>query len=318
MGPTSSTFKFLKEFDLEENSLNGLQIKNVYIPEEIISNIFTYLSPSDILNCSSVCKRWFNIAKSNALWHTIYNEKEYPKKAKHLPWYVFYLYFATDNFKNLIENGNGQDGFKNWTIVYNGGDKFRVEKIPVGSDPLPEGIPDFRGKQSCFATSFEISSKYQVVDLKEKNLLKYIIRKYKPALYASEWFAGRFDCGCFYKLNILCNKNHIQPSPTMIPDPVRAYILAASIEKPDPASYSLSVEKKIEQWAGRAWEKVEILSKDYPEDIANIYFCHEGRDTMFWSGHYGSKMAGGVLRFDFDSILPTDDDVSDNEDDLSN
>ncbi|KAF2899432.1 hypothetical protein ILUMI_06741 [Ignelater luminosus] len=54
---------------------------------------------------------------------------------------------------------------------------------------------------------------------------------------------------------------------------------------------------------------IEIVITEYPDDIEELIFEHEGRDTQYWAGHYGSKMAGGVLKLLFDSIepLPTDE-----------
>lgn len=32
--------------------------------------------------------------------------------------------------------------------------------------------------------------------------MRYIIKEFSPKIYASEWFAGRFDCGCRYHFGI--------------------------------------------------------------------------------------------------------------------
>lgn len=45
-----------------------------------------------------------------------------------------------------------------------------------------------------------------------------------------------------------------------------------------------------------------MVLRDYPDGVNKIAFEHEGRDTQFWKGHYGSKMAGGVLKILFDTI----------------
>lgn len=47
-----------------------------------------------------------------------------------------------------------------------------------------------------------------------------------------------------------------------------------------------------------------MVIKDYPSGVNRIVFQHEGRDLQFWKGHYGSKMAGGVVKLLFDSIQP--------------
>lgn len=49
---------------------------------------------------------------------------------------------------------------------------------------------------------------------------------------------------------------------------------------------------------------MEVLVDDYADNILTIIFEHEGHDTQYWKGHYGSKMAGGVLKFVFDTIEP--------------
>ncbi|XP_066263081.1 F-box only protein 6-like [Euwallacea similis] len=302
--PDDKNIQFLGQFDLQGDPLNGLVLNGSYVPQEILVNILTYLTPSDILKCSLVCKNWHNIAKSNALWHDIYNYKEYPKKAKKLPWYVFYCFYTTDNFKNLIRNGNGQERFNHWNIVANEGDKFIVENEPYGSCPLPEE-PEFLGHTSCFATSYDKCAKYQEVDLKPKRLLRYIIRKYRPTLFASEWFVGRFDCAASYQLTISCTIAGNEWKPHYF-----RYRVQGTIDNRGSPDCFIETSGSIEQWENKPWEKKELYLSDYPPDIMKIHFYHEGQDRQYWKGHYGSKMAGGVLKFLLDSIKPIPEDIN--------
>ncbi|GLV43987.1 hypothetical protein CBL_12717 [Carabus blaptoides fortunei] len=93
----------------------------------------------------------------------------------------------------------------------------------------------------------------------------------------SEWFAGRFDCGCKYKLRArLYNKGELL--------------------------YEKAESRTVIQWAGHEWSKVEIACDNYGKGVTDIEFYHEGVDTQFWAGHYGSKMAGGVVKILFDSL----------------
>lgn len=46
------------------------------------------------------------------------------------------------------------------------------------------------------------------------------------------------------------------------------------------------------------------IAEKYSCEVNMIVFQHEGKDTQFWKGHYGSKMAGGVVKIMFDSIVP--------------
>lgn len=54
---------------------------------------------------------------------------------------------------------------------------------------------------------------------------------------------------------------------------------------------------------------MEMVISGYPKNVKKLIFEHEGQDTQFWKGHYGSKMAGGVVKILFDSIEPKKDDI---------
>lgn len=146
---------------LEVDSPNGLCFNNCYLPEEIVLNILSYVPPANLLNLTLVCKNWCNIIKSDHFWMHLYN-RYYSNKAKQLPWYVYYSFFTTKSYENLLRNRNGEDGFKHWLIMKNFGDEFRIEDPPSGADPLPADVKDFSGKTSCFATSFFECNKIQV------------------------------------------------------------------------------------------------------------------------------------------------------------
>lgn len=228
-------YQFHGPFTIEDET-NGLYFNGIYLPEEIVILILSYVNPQYILNASSVCKRWCNIIKSTTFWTRLYEQK-HNKPPEKLPWYVFYCYFSQqllDN--NLLKNGNGQEGFKYWQIIENGGNKFIVEQTPQGADRLPPDIPEFNGHKSCFATSFDSCIKRQEIQLKSK-LLYYIVNKFKPNIYMSEWVAGRFDCGCVYILTCLLKNN-----------------LEVVYDKS-------SQEFRVEQWKGKKWTKVQLLIK---------------------------------------------------------
>ncbi|KAF2891986.1 hypothetical protein ILUMI_14187 [Ignelater luminosus] len=106
---------------------------------------------------------------------------------------------------------------------------------------------------------------------------------YKPHIYLSEWTASSIHCGCIYKLQ--CGFVRSEPCEKYLNKPVAVHCVNKG--------------------------KIEIVITEYPEDIEELIFKHEGRDTQYWAGHYGSKMAGGVLKLLFDSIepLPTDENV---------
>nr|XP_023022304.1 F-box only protein 6-like [Leptinotarsa decemlineata] len=294
-------FEFHGSFEVE--TLNGLYLNDIYIPEELILNILSYVPAKDMLALTLVCKKWCNIIKSESLWMDIYN-RTHSRKAKNIPWYVYYCYFTTDNFSNLIKNGNGQEGFKHWKIIKNYGDEFKIENPPMGCDPLPSDVPEFYGQTGCFATSFHECFKIQEISLIKKRLLMYIMDKFMPHLYVSEWMAGRFDCGCTYTLGV---QGHSEKCYDILNPDESMELLSESENSRIDNCFKSNRTETIAQWQGREWQKVEILVEGYPTMIQYLYFVHEGRDTQFWKGHYGSKMAGGVLRFIFESIEPLED-----------
>lgn len=274
---------FLKEeyAELNPEFENGLFLSNIHFPEEILLHILSYLEPKTLLTYTLVCKRWNLLIKSFTFWSIIY-KRRYNRKPKKFPWYILYCRLSTDYFDtNLLQNGNGQDSFNNWEIKENGGDKFVVEDPPDGADALNVDQPEFNNKASCFATSYSNCRKIQNVKFGQSNLFRYILSNYKPHIYLSEWTCGRFDCGSLYRLR--CSYLGINFDP--------------NIETP-------TAGQTVKQWEGRKWNKIEILVTQYPEGIEGISFQHEGRDTQFWAGHYGSKMAGGVVKILFDSIEP--------------
>uniref|UniRef100_A0A914XW10 FBA domain-containing protein n=1 Tax=Panagrolaimus superbus TaxID=310955 RepID=A0A914XW10_9BILA len=110
--------------------------------------------------------------------------------------------------------------------------------------------------------------------------MTHIINTYQPAITFSEWVVNRADCGSKYRSVI-----------TLLDDSNR--VLA--VEK---------TEKIFEQWQLQKWKKIEIKIQSYPSKIRYIRIQSEGRDTQFWEGHYGVKIAGSELKIHLDNIPP--------------
>lgn len=279
MGNFINSMDNLKE-TITEGTNNGYVLSGYDIPEEMLLQVLSFIPPKEILKCSTVCKEWNKLIKSNTLWIEMYKRKYKNKRPKQLPWYVYYALFATDFFDvNLLKNGNGQNKFNNWTINKNFGDGFCIEDPPHGCNLLPIDVEEFKESTSCFATSYGECNKEQVIRLIGRNLFTRILNEYKPKVSVSEWICGRFDCACTYTLRVKI----ISRSKKEI---LKEYVLI----------------ERMEQWRDLPWKKMTMILEDYPDDVTKLIFEHEGKDLQFWKGHYGSKMAGGVVKILFDSL----------------
>ncbi|XP_065223399.1 F-box only protein 6-like [Planococcus citri] len=285
--------------DGDSDDLNGLVfLQSHYIPEEVLSLILSYVDPKSLVfNCRLVCKMWkylidedvWRILLRTAKQRSVSKLSLTERMALKLPWYTYYTIFKFDPFEtNLIRNHCGQKKMKYWftgekmkraKVTSNG---WEIETVPVGSDPLPNH-EDFDNCTSCFVTSYSKVEKYQIVNLKSFGISTKIMDEHQPTIIASEWYAGRFDCGCKYQMTVSLldgDKNvlHEKQSPVQI----------------------------VHQWEGRAWEKVELTFDDYGPNVRYIKFDHEGKDTQFWAGHYGSKMSGAVLKISLPVLKNSD------------
>lgn len=245
------------------------------LPEQLIEYVLSFVNHKDLLkNCRYTCKLFHGIIDSNGFWKIkcvrdgkvipAFNLEELP------PRYYQRVYIGDPYGRNLLRNGHGDSPkgtFANWQIIENGGDGWKYEEIPHGADPLP------LEKQGCFVTSYGPCTKKQVINLVREGVLPVILDNYKPDIEVSDWHAARFDCGCVYMLTVslLNDKRKV----------LREYS-TGSIE--------------TEQWQGNKWSQVTHVFRDYPAGVRFVQFQHTGTDTQFWAGHYGSKMAGGVVR----------------------
>ncbi|CAN8012579.1 unnamed protein product, partial [Ixodes pacificus] len=184
--------------------------------------------------------------------------------------------YYEDDFFRRGKTFRMPDMFAHWQVTQNHGDGWRVEKTPAGADPLP------LANQSCFATSYGECSKEQVISLVKEGVVPEVLDIFKPAIEVSEWYAGRFDCGCMYRL----------------------IVELLDVAKKPVAAFDTG-ELVTPQWAGRQWQQAILHTfDDYPKGVRYVRFAHLGTDTQFWAGHYGAKMAGGMVRIAAEQTNP--------------
>ncbi|XP_064481207.1 F-box only protein 6-like isoform X2 [Ornithodoros turicata] len=255
------------------------------LPETVVEHILAFVSPNDLIqNCRLTCKWFRNIVDSNGFWKAKCEREKrtVPNfRFEELPPRLYQLICIYDPYgSNLLKNSHGDlkstssarvVGFPHWEIVANGGNGWTVECPPAGADALP------LENQHCFATSYDTCRKQQVIELAKAGVLPEVLDKLCPSIEVSEWYAARFDCGSIYEL----------------------YVDLLNAEGTPIASFNTGVIE-TQQWVGREWNQVKYTFRHYPAGVRFLKFVHSGRDTQFWAGHYGSKMAGGAVRIIFE------------------
>lgn len=253
------------------------------LPEQLVECILSFV-PAECLvrDCPFVCEQFRRIVDSNAFW-----KMKCERDGKVIPSfqldplpkrYYRMIYLENPYGRNLLRNSQGdcrEGEFAHWEVTTEMGDGWRVESFPVGADSLP------LESQSCFATSFGPCIKEQVIDLVREGVACEILDTFKPPIEISEWYATRIDCGGVYHLMVeLIDIAHDQV----------AIFDTGEITTP--------------QWMGRRWKQVKHTFLDYPSGVRYVRFAHLGRDTQFWAGHYGAKMAAGVVRIAAEQTPP--------------
>jgi len=246
---------------------------------------FSYLEDKYLIhNVSVVCAAWRNIVHHPELWIMKCERKGIPhirasslwKQNNVIDWQTYAKISMKNPFgRNLIKMSSPPNRYdyyelSDWTIKQNSGDQWRVERPPSGSDDLLN-IPELAESNCCFATSYGPCVKEQCICLLQEGLTERYLDEMQPDITVKEYYAGRFDCGCIYKLEVS--------------------LLAENQSVID----SFTFDWREEQWLGKEWHKVVHVFTQYGPGLRYVKFCHSGQDTQFWAGHYGSKMAGASV-----------------------
>ncbi|VVC34170.1 F-box domain,Galactose-binding domain-like,F-box associated (FBA) domain [Cinara cedri] len=259
------------------------------LPDEMIICLLSFVDVDSLLNCRIVCKRWRSFIDAHVFHEKASRGNEIVNNGKgyysfsqidsntvrklEFPWYVFYAICKYDPFnRNLVQNHCGQDNFNHWALKNNTLSRFLwiIEQIPVGADPLPDD-PDFDGHTSCFVSTYRLCSKCQTITLKNHGLTSTLMKLLKPDILVSEWYSGRFDCGCKYAF--------------------RANVHDSTERVLEQHNYN----DNLLQGQANKWTKISHIFKNQ-SNASSISIYHAGVDTQYWSGHYGSKVSGTVLK----------------------
>ncbi|XP_017265115.1 F-box only protein 6 [Kryptolebias marmoratus] len=236
------------------------------LPPDILEEIFLNLPPHRVVcMCRLVCRQWKEVADLESFWRERCRREGYHiNGASRVPrdWRLFY--FLCKKQRNLIKNPRGEDKFRGWTIVHNGGDRWKICEPMV---PHPN-----EAVQKNFVTSYGICIKSQTVDLEKEGYSPAFMDEFQPPIRISDWYAPRWDCGSEYTITVqlLDSKNVV----------IRAFT-------PDTIFFP--------QWNDQQWHQINHVFRDYGAGVRFIKFTHGGKDTQFWAGWYGIRVTDSCV-----------------------
>ena len=182
---------------------------------------------------------------------------------------------SKDNFLINFDQ-NSKLSLSPWSIIKNGGDGWHIEDGCI-NDEEEQLIKENGGSKSNYVTSYGDCSRKQIVDLVDVGIDPGILDKLQPTIEVSEWNAARWDCGSTYwvQVSLLDNKK----------------------KKITEHSYNDTTA----QWVGgqKGWCRFSHTFSAYGSGVRYVEFWDKGKDTQFWAGYYGSKMAAAVVKIVF-------------------
>ncbi|KAF6721246.1 F-box only protein 6 [Oryzias melastigma] len=212
-------------------------------PLDILEEIFLNVPPYQVVRgCRLVCQDWKEVADRDSFWiERCRREGYHSQHASEIPRDWKYFYFIHKKRRNLLKNPRGEDGFDGWTIVENGGDRWKIED-PMVSHPN-EGV------QKNFVTSYGMCLKSQLIDLKKEGYNSSFMDEIQPHIRISDWYAPRWDCGCLYVITaeLLNDKKKV----------VRKFA-------PETVTFA--------QWNDQQWNLRTHVFKDYGPGVRYIRF----------------------------------------------
>ena len=264
--------------DVTEMSLDPV----TSLPTEVVFHIFSFVSGYDLIhNCEIVSKKWRSIINDPYLWQLkislngVHSSRLFDLDLK-IDWPKFYMkVISRDNFLINFDQ-NHKLSLIPWSIIKNGGNGWSIEDGCI-KDEEEQLIKENGGSQNNYVTSYSDCSRRQIINLVGVGIDPEILDKLQPTIEVSEWYAARWDCGSTYwvRVSLLDNKQ----------------------KKITEHSYTDTTA----QWVGgqKGWCRFSHKFSAYGPGVRYVEFWDKGKDTQFWAGHYGSKMAAAVIKIVF-------------------
>lgn len=267
-------------------------------PYELSFHILEYVPPLDLVRvCMLVCRAWRDLLAEPGFWRQLMkNGGNCSAKLSSItdvnwPKLCYYTLCEPNMIKSF--SADGQLSFTHWKTsstewrVFKlssrgarrdrgGGNGWEKEQW-INPEEHADVLTENSGCRNNYVTSYGWCCREQVIKLTDVGLSNEIMDEIRPQIDISEWFCARFDCGCHY-----C---------------IRVELLDAKREVVKYFEHSVLTE----QWLGGelGWRKIQHMFDAYSPGVRYLRFADAGKDTQFWAGHYGSKMAAAWARVRF-------------------
>lgn len=273
----------------------------VYVlPYEVVSHILDYVPLRELVRvCMLVSQRWRKFLTDPTFWKVRMrrggNYSPELDAISNAEWPKLCLYSVYE--PNWIRSFDKDQklSFTHWKWTSMNWHRFKISSCPARQDDSHRGFyweienewidPErdeevFKENSGCvsnYATSYKWGCREQLIRLANVGLSNEIMDKVQPSLEVSEWFAARWDCGSEFCIRV------------ELMDAERAVV----------KFFEHSVV--TEQWLGGelGWRKLEHVFREYGPGVRYLRFADAGKDTQFWAGFYGSKMAAAWARVKF-------------------
>jgi len=153
---------------------------------------------------------------------------------------------------NVLNNPGAEDGLLYWNFSFGSGVDWSLKNSPHDS--------------LCFISSFDWSTKSQIIDLKSKDYSESFLDS-EPDIYVKELFKGFYNASDNYYLKVEL-RDSLGNVLAFFEDGSQAFPLIADT----------------------SWQTSEFTFSSYGPGVRFIYFESGGKDTEYWSGFYGTMM----------------------------
>lgn len=240
------------------------------LPLEVLEEIFLSVPEHKlVLVCRLVCHKWKEVIDSQPLWRKRCRKDGHQLGDHinpHTDWRLFY--FLCKKRRNLIKNPTGHENFSDWTILNDGGDKWKIMEMKVElSDNTYSAV------QNVFVTSYALCRKSQLIDLKKEGYTSTFMDQFQPHIKICDWHAPTWQISSQYQLFVeLLDKKKRQIQ--RFTPPIIYYERGNDI---------------------KTFEQITYVFRDYGPGVRYIHFVHGGKDTIYWAGWWGVRVTNSSI-----------------------